>query len=172
MTPPQLDRVVKACLEKDADERWQAASDLCRELTWISEGGSQTSVSAQTGTVKGSGSLGRREKVLSVVALLLVAAITGLAFWNLRPSLPRPVSRLMITLPPGQELGGIENGAAVTISPDGTHLAYVATQGGSQQIYLRAMDSLEARPIPGTEGATEPFFSLTVNGWDFSQARS
>ena len=47
----------------------------------------------------------------------------------------------------------------MALSPDGTHLAYVAAQGGTQQIYLRAMDSLEAKPIPGTEGAIEPFFS-------------
>jgi eukaryotic-like serine/threonine-protein kinase len=47
----------------------------------------------------------------------------------------------------------------VALSRDGTHLAYVAVQSGTQQLYLRAMDNLEARPIPGTEGATEPFFS-------------
>jgi serine/threonine-protein kinase len=47
----------------------------------------------------------------------------------------------------------------VALSPDGTRLAYVAIQSGTQQLYLRAMDSLEARPIPGTEGATNPFFS-------------
>jgi len=47
----------------------------------------------------------------------------------------------------------------VALSPDGNHLAYVAVQGGTQQLYLRAMDSLEARPVPGTEGATGPFFS-------------
>jgi serine/threonine-protein kinase len=51
-------------------------------------------------------------------------------------------------------------GPAVALSPDGTHLAYVARQGGTQQIYLRALDSLEARPISGTEGAVNPFFSL------------
>ena len=47
----------------------------------------------------------------------------------------------------------------MALSPDGTHLAYVARQDGTQQLYLRAMDSLEARPIPGTEGALNPFFS-------------
>src|SRR6202142_249809 len=41
MTPVQLDRVVKTCMAKDPDERWQTASDLCRELKWISDGGSQ-----------------------------------------------------------------------------------------------------------------------------------
>jgi serine/threonine-protein kinase len=47
----------------------------------------------------------------------------------------------------------------VALSPDGSQLAYVAIQGGTQQIYLRPMDSLESRPIPGTEGGVNPFFS-------------
>jgi len=53
----------------------------------------------------------------------------------------------------------MERGPAIALSPDGTHLAYVARQGITQEIYLRAMDSLEARPIPGTEGAISPFYS-------------
>src|SRR5713226_10521852 len=61
-------------------------------------------------------------------------------------------------LPPGQRLAGLDQ-PCVALSPDGNHLAYVAVQGGTQQLYLRAMDSLEARPILGTEGATGPFFS-------------
>jgi serine/threonine-protein kinase len=64
-----------------------------------------------------------------------------------------------ITLPPGQQLAGVENGPAVALSPDGAQIAYVATQGGKQQIYLRRMDSLEARSVAGTEGAVGPFFS-------------
>ena len=47
----------------------------------------------------------------------------------------------------------------MALSPDGSHLAYVASQDGPQQLYLRAMDSLDAKPVPGTEGAVEPFFS-------------
>jgi serine/threonine-protein kinase len=53
----------------------------------------------------------------------------------------------------------MDAGPAVALTPDGSHLAYVATQGGTQQLYLRAMDSLETKPVPGTEGAVEPFFS-------------
>jgi eukaryotic-like serine/threonine-protein kinase len=161
MTPPALDRVVKRCLAKEPDNRWQTASDLCEESKWIAEAGSQIS-SVMPVPAKGIRVLGRRELFVGAGALLLVAAITGLAVWNLKPapaSPPKPVSRLTITLPPGQQLAGLENGPAVALSPDGTHLAYVATQGGTQQLYLRAMDSLEARPIPDTEGAVNPFFS-------------
>ncbi len=165
MTPPALDRVVKKCLAKEPDQRWQTASDLCGELKWISEGGSQTSV--PVAARKGFHALGRRESILVLGALLLVAAITGLAIWNLKPSpgVPHPVSRFTITLPPGQQLAVPGSGPTVVLSPDGTHLAYVARIGLTQQVYLRAMDSLEARPIPGTEGPVaatnfaEPFFS-------------
>jgi eukaryotic-like serine/threonine-protein kinase len=161
MTPPALDRVVKRCLAKDPDDRWQAARDLEVELKWIAESGSQFS-SAPTATVKGIRVLGQRALILGLGALLLVAVIASLAAWNLKPSpapTPQPVTRTVIDLPPGQQLAALGNGPALALSSDGTHLAYVARQGGIQQIYLRAMDSLEAKPIPGTEGAIEPFFS-------------
>jgi len=159
MTPPALDRVVKKCLAKEPERRWQAASDVCDELKWIAEGGSPAaSLSPVSAHVKPS--LGRRALLVSAGVALLAAAVTGLGVWFLRPVAPRPVTRMVIDLPQGQQLAGLEDGPAVALSPDGTHLAYVARQGGTQQIYLRAMNSLEAKPIPGTEGATEPFFSL------------
>ncbi len=163
MTPPALDRVVKRCLAKEPDERWQSASDLTHELKWIAESGSQipSQMSAPEKGIRALG-LGRRPIIIGLGALLLGAMIASLAIWNLKPapaSPPKPVSRLTITLPPGQQLAGFDGGSAVTLSPDGTRLAYVASQNGIQQLYLRAMDSLEARPIPGTEGASSPFFS-------------
>src|SRR5258706_11492379 len=44
MTPPALDRVVRKCLSKEPDKRWQAASDVCDELKWIAEGGAQVTL--------------------------------------------------------------------------------------------------------------------------------
>jgi eukaryotic-like serine/threonine-protein kinase len=157
MTPPALDRAVRRCLAKEPDERCQSAKDLTDELKWIAEGGSQVTL-APTATAKGIRALGWRALILGLGILLLVAAITGFAIWNLKPTPPRPVSRTVITLPPGQRLAGSDQ-PVVALSPDGSHLAYVAIQGGSQQIYLRAMNSLDAKPIPGTEGAISPFFS-------------
>jgi len=161
VTPPALDRVVRRCLAKDRDERWQTARDLEVELKWIAEGGSQAGL-APTAPMNGFRTLGRRALILSVGIFLLGVAIAGLATWNLKPSPAppsQPVSRTVITLPAGQQLAGLDSGPAVAVSPDGTQLAYVARQGGAQQLYLRAMDSLEARSIPGTEGAVNPFFS-------------
>ena len=160
MTPPALDRVVKKCLAKEPEKRWQAASDLHDELKWIAEGGSQVS-SLPNPPARG---IYTRWKgaLLWGGASLLLAAMIGLAVWNLKPAPARPsqpVSRFTITLPPGQQLAGLDVGPALALSPDGTRLAYVARQGGAQQIYLRALDNLEAKPIPSTEGATAPFFS-------------
>jgi eukaryotic-like serine/threonine-protein kinase len=155
MTPPTLDHAIRRCLAKDPEERWQTARDLELELKWIGESGAQV-MRAEVGAERSV--LGWRAFALGATTLLLGAAIASLATWNLKPTLPRPVSRTVITLPAGQHLAGLEQ-PAVTLSPDGSMLAYVATQGGTQQIYLRAMDSLEARPVPGTEGGVNPFFS-------------
>ena len=158
MTPPALDRVVKRCLAKEPEKRWQTASDLCEELKWIAEGGSQVT-SVPTAAANGTRALGRRALILSLLGILLLgAAISGIAIWNLKPTPPKPVTRTVITLPPGDRLVGPEE-TSLALSPDGKQLAYAAIRGVTSQIYLRSMDSQEARPIPGTEGASEPFFS-------------
>jgi eukaryotic-like serine/threonine-protein kinase len=158
MTPPALEHVINTCLAKDPDERFQSVHDAKLQLKWIAEGGSQVTP-LPTAEVKRIRAFGRQGLIFGLGTLLLGAVIASLATWNLKPAPPPPVSRFTVTLPPGQQLAGLENGPAVALSPDGIHLAYVARQGVAQQLYLRAMDSLEPRPIPGTEGATEPFFS-------------
>jgi serine/threonine-protein kinase len=162
MTPPALDRVVKRCIAKDRDDRWQTARDLEVELKWIAEGGSQVTL-APTAAEKGIRALGRRELIIGAGTLVSGAAIAGVAVWNLKPTPPSPpqaVTRTVINLPPGRVLAGFESGPAVAISPDGTRLVYAASQGGIQRLYLRAMDSLlEAQSVPDTEGASSPFFS-------------
>ena len=85
----------------------------------------------------------------------------GAGLWVLgttRPSAERPVVRLAIALPPPET---VNDGAAsdVAMSPDGRQLAYVAARAGQKQIYVRMVDRLEARPIPGTEDGRVPFFS-------------
>src|SRR3989475_1542897 len=148
LTPPALDRAIRRCLANDPEDRWQTARDLLLELKWIAEGGSQAALTP-LGGAKHIGARWQRTLLWGVVSLLL-GAVIGFAIWSLKPSPPRPITRAVITLPLGQRLAALDQ-FAVALSPDGTHLAYVATQGGAQQIYLRAMDSLDARLIPGTE---------------------
>jgi len=157
LTSPAFERVVSTCLAKNPDERFQSAHDVRLALTWIAEGGSPVAM-ARAAAAKGASADWRRQLMWSVLSLLL-AAIAGLVSWNLKPApAPQPVSRTVITLPPGQRLANMDQ-PAVALSPDGSRLTYVAIQGAVQQLYLRAMASLEATPVSGSEGATTPFFS-------------
>ena len=166
MTPPALDRVVKRCLAKDPDDRWQTARDLMMELAWISEGGSQTGIAAPVIAQRKS-----QKRVLWISIALAIAVIAvALLSWlagspTSAPSGLRSVKRLTIKLPEGEPLALSKFGplgigrTAVAISPDGSLLAYVAERNGKSQLFLRALSQFEARPIAGSEGASSPFFS-------------
>jgi Tol biopolymer transport system component len=152
-TPSNIRALLRHCLQKDVNRRIRDAADVRIEI--------EDAIAAPSlgTTATAPANLGWRQAVVLGLAVLVAAVVAGLAVWNLKPSPPpRPVTRTVITLPPGEQLAGLDQ-PAVALSPDGSHLAYVAIRGGIQQLYLRAMDSLEARPIPGTEGVTNPFFS-------------
>jgi Tol biopolymer transport system component/predicted Ser/Thr protein kinase len=160
MMPPALDRVIKKCLVKEPEDRWQSAKDLTDELKWIADESAPRSVPSAALVVRPR--MLRRWVLLSLLACFFAAVVTGLTIWNLKPAPslpPRPVTRTVITLPAGQRLAALDE-PAIALSPDGNRLAYIAAQGnGLPQLYLRAMDSPEAKLIPGTEGAVNPFFS-------------
>jgi serine/threonine protein kinase/Tol biopolymer transport system component len=160
--PLSIRALLRRCLQKEMSKRARDAGDARIEI----EEALAAPVTADLTTAaptKGFRALGRRELILSGGALLSGAVISSVAMiWKLNSApapAPQAVTRTAINLPPGQQLAGLENGPALALSPDGAHLAYVARQASTQQIYLRPMDSLEARPIPGTEGAFNPFFS-------------
>jgi serine/threonine protein kinase/Tol biopolymer transport system component len=153
-TPGKIRDLLRRCLQKEMNKRSRDAGDARIEI--------EEALAAPTTLGATSAFPGTKDwrQFLPWASGLVLSVVVGVAIWNLKPSpSPQPVSRYVITLPPGQQLAGLENGPAVTLSPDGTHLAYVARQGGTEQLYLRALDSLEAKPIPNTEGATQPFFS-------------
>jgi Tol biopolymer transport system component len=163
-TPTKVRDLLRHCLQKDKTLRVRDAGDAGIELH---EALAAPSVGPRA---TGSAKLGLKQAVVWGLAGMLVALVTGLVVWTLKPAAPpapKPVMRFTVTLPPGQQLADLENAPAVAISPDGTHLAYVASQGGTQQIYLRAMDSLETKSIPGTDGAVNPFFSPDGQGLGF-----
>ncbi len=155
MTPPAMDRVVKTCLAKDPDDRWQAAGDVAKELKWIAEGGSSAGLPA---------SADARPRKRERLAWTIAAAAVGLALALLL--LRRPPSESLSTrshlLPPEKvqfETDG-DNCGSVTISPDGRQVTFAAkSAAGKSMLWLRSLDSLSARPIPGTEDASFPFWS-------------
>jgi len=153
-TPGKIRDLVRRCLQKDKNLRLQAAGDARIEINEALA--APATISSEVLQVRG-----RTIWLWALIAGLtcvVVAAIVGFAVWNLKPAPVRPVTRTVINLPPGDQLAALDF-PAIAISPDGTQLAYVASRGGTRQIYLRFLDSLEARPLAGTEGANTPFFS-------------
>jgi len=159
--PVALRTVVEKALEKDPAERYQSMREMVVDLRRIIRQTAEAGVSAAASAVRAS-SPKQPRILLSGGVFLLLAALGGLAIWKMKPSPPTvsgTVARIAITLPPGHVFAGFEAGVSVALSPDGTRLAYVARQGGLQQVYLRSLEGLDAKPVPGSEGGAQPFFS-------------
>jgi len=153
MTPPALDRVVKTCLAKDPEERWQSAHDVKSELQWIAEAGSQAGAPAVISSRRRS-----RERVAWIVAgLAVIAAAAGWFRLLSRPAGEKRLVRLTFARPGGGRISYFES---LTPSPDGTSIAFVGhASDGRQTLWVRPIGALDARELPGTEGARIPFWS-------------
>jgi Tol biopolymer transport system component len=153
MTPPALDRVVKTCLAKDPDDRFQTAHDVKLQLQWIAEGGSAAGVAAPVAARRKS-----REKLawaLIPVAALAAAAATVLVI-RLRSEPPRVIQSSL--LPPEKSSFAFEFGP-MALSPDGRRVAFVATSSGINMLWVQPLSGVSAQPLVGTDGASNPFWS-------------
>jgi len=148
--------LLRRCLQKDLHRRLRDIGDARLELEEMMS--APATAEPMSAAAARAGSVWQRTIPWSVAgAMAVVAAVlAGVGLWNWKPSsgLPaRSVTRFVVPLPPGERLVGL------AVSPDGTHVAYVSRRAETRQLYVRSMDSLEARPIPGAEDATDPFFS-------------
>jgi Tol biopolymer transport system component len=145
-TPPAIERVVRICLEKNPDDRWQTARDLLRELQRIAEPGAAALPAATRR---------RRTTGIYLAAIsVLLAALLALAFIHFREPRPEPqLLRYTLAAP------GITPFSTFALSPDGHYLAIGAGGEQGRQLWVRALDSLQAQPLAGTEEALYPFWS-------------
>jgi Tol biopolymer transport system component len=150
MTPPALDRVVRNCLAKDPEDRWQSAHDVMSELRWIGEAGSQAGAPAVIAVRRKN-----RERLAWTCAGLAALAAIALAVGYARRS-PGPSPPILATLlPPEKTFVDM-----FALSPDGTRLAFIASKLGEQRmLWVRVLGEPAAHPLPGTEDASFPFWS-------------
>jgi serine/threonine protein kinase/Tol biopolymer transport system component len=164
MTPPALERLVKKCLAKDPDDRWQNASDLASELRWIADYALQTGVAPPT--AERSNSFRKITWILATVCVVLLTLAAWLALRSGREQLTKPLMLFGLALPPDVRIYSDDGGPA--LSPDGRYVAFVAKyKDGPIRIWIRALNALEATPLPGTEGGTYPFWSPGGNSLGF-----
>jgi Tol biopolymer transport system component len=153
--PPALARIVERCLEKNPSARFQTASDLAFALSGVPDASS----------APGTGRIGAPRRLRHIgwlgwgLATLLLATLAPFAYRHARerPATPDPVR---FQVPPIVELGGPGN---FSMSPDGRRLVFVGRgSDGIARLWIRALNSLEVRPLPGSEtgdSAPPPFWS-------------
>jgi serine/threonine-protein kinase len=170
LTPPALDRLVRRCLAKDPDDRWQHAADVAEELRGISQD------AVATDGVRAA--MPRRSRRLvwalaaGAAALLALGLVAGLQFVHFRATPPPPFRlTLSFPVPPAAEALVTDNLNPLALSPDGRTLVYVG--GGANSIYhlfVRRLDRGEIRQIPGTDWTVSAFFSPNGLGVGFFTA--
>jgi eukaryotic-like serine/threonine-protein kinase len=158
MTPPALDRVVKKCLAKEPERRWQAASDVCDELKWIAEAGAQSGLGAPAEVQQ---TLKKRLIwMTTVVATLVAVLVSGVLYLRRSPAELRAVR--FAVAPPEKQIfpANLNLLSYLSVSPDGRKLAFIAVDStGHSLLWVRDLDAQTAQPLAGTDGAGTPFWS-------------
>ena len=152
MSPAALDRIVRTCLAKEPEERWQSAADIKRELKWIGEGSAAgVALPATVGARRR-----RRERMAWLLAALGVL-VGAAGLWRSRGSAPTKPELMAFTIPPPP---GNRFQDVIALSPDGRRILMLILDASSlESVWIRGLDELGIRRLPGTEGARFPFWS-------------
>lgn len=161
--PAQLELIVRRCLEKKPELRFQSASDLTFALgTLTTTSGSRletaTALPALMEHSSTASVFGNSRLAWIAAAMLLLVAIILAAVVYLRPTPVDARAYKLSALPPEKTI--LMSGQAPVISPDGSRLAFVVVdETGRTLLYVRPLDSITAQPLAGTDGAALPFWS-------------
>jgi Tol biopolymer transport system component len=157
--PPPLRWIVERCLAKDAQDRYGVTRDLARDLRTLRDRLSEASGSTAPSSVAppATRTSGIRAWLPWGVAATMAAAAGALWVAAFHRPGPRAPLYLDVAIPAGQQLRG--GFPALALSPDGLQIAYAATEGDSQALYLRRLDNPRERLLPDSEDALSPAFS-------------
>jgi Tol biopolymer transport system component/predicted Ser/Thr protein kinase len=158
LASPALDRVVRKCMARQPDQRWQTARDLMSELQWIASGGAATAPTA------GAAQPATRERSLTrlgpwAVAAASLAALGAVLLFNSNGAKRQAPerARLEFPAPDRTQLLRID---IPTPSPDGRRIVFFGHSPGRKPVlWIRDLDSAEARSVPGVQGGVLPFWA-------------
>ena len=152
VAPVALDRLLKCCLAKDPDDRWQTARDLKAELEWIASA-SESGIAVPAAS-DSSSRLGRLPWIAAGV-LAVSTAVALWAPWRAEKSAERkPLIRMDVSLGPDAVAG------PVAISPDGARIVFpIRGADGKQMLATRLLDQAVITLLPGTGNGANAFFS-------------
>jgi serine/threonine protein kinase len=143
--PPPFVHVVKRCLETDPADRWQAASDVKKELEWAAV----SALAAPPITRSSSSRLAWGVAALAFVGMLSI----GVLYLERQPGTALgPPARFSLAL--DKETDGYDLSTLPVPSPTGQSLVFAGVgPSGGTSLWIRSLQSVETRRLPGTEGA-------------------
>jgi serine/threonine protein kinase len=156
-TPPAFEHVVTTCLQKNPDDRYQSAQDIKLELQWIAV--DRTTPAVAKLPPSPSHAKERLSWAAALVAAIVLTAAAAIFFYH--PTQSAHSIRSVINPPEKTtfDLTGDSAGPPV-VSPDSASVAFAATgNDGRTALWLRPTNAVEVRELPGSEGATFPFWS-------------
>ncbi len=150
--PSHVEAAVLTALEKLPADRFATAAEFAEALADPTYASKTTVMMAA-----GQGGGKRSPVTLGLVGVAALATIAALWGW-FRPAPERPTLRFTMALPEGKALS-IDRGTRFAVSPDGSKIVYAGQGPEGAQLYLLDRSQLEGVPLPGTDGAIDPFFS-------------
>ena len=151
--PRALERIVKQCIEKKPEDRWNSAKDLKRALELIDLDAAPPASSTASVPVTPVAAPAKRRWLWPAIAVAAALLAAGTA-WTFRPkAAPTRATRFTVSLP-----DNITFNEYVSVSPDGHKLLFTAT-GEKSGIWIHDLDTLEWRRLEGTDNAVAPFWS-------------
>jgi Tol biopolymer transport system component len=165
---PQLEMIVRRCLEKQPERRFHSAHDLSFALEALSSGSfggsfGSSSPRLQTAAVlpavterMGAARWLGRERLIWLSATIFLALAAMVAAWAYFSRQPVERAAFRFTINPPEKAS---NYGRAAISPDGRNLIFTASSEGKSQIWLRPADGFTAHPLSGTEGSFNYFWS-------------
>jgi eukaryotic-like serine/threonine-protein kinase len=160
MSPPGLDRIVRTCLAKDPEDRWQSAADLERELEWIAADVRSSGGSARSPIASGWASGLLAPRTAALLATMALLGILAFAAGRLMAPLDTagPIVRTSIPLPDGNF--DFIPASALALAPNGSALAITCPDSsGNWHLYIRHFSELAPTHIDTPHGALMPFWS-------------
>ena len=166
---PEIEHLVARCLAKRPDERWQSLRDLAAELKWIA-GAQSPGMAARRRRVWPRGTRIRAMLAGAAALVFIALAAVTLRLAATQGALPSPdLIRFTVEPPPHSTFSS--SGNFMALSPDGRLLAFVATPAGAGPLlWVRPLDREAAYPLPGTEGASQPFWSADSRSLAFASS--
>ena len=155
--PAPVEAAVLQALEKLPADRFASAAEFSEALGNPSFASRTTVASALGGVSPRSAARARAVTVALAVAAIILAAVAAWGWF--RPPPPRPVIRYSMGVPPNQAMRQGTLGVDLAISADGKRIVYLGPGEGGGELWVRERDRLDAMPLPGTNGAANPFFS-------------